>query len=114
MQRVASINTRTIAESGLSNREGHRTMTKRPITLEQAKARYVHRFTMEHVPAWARLAIWSESGAKYHAPQFNSDQEWYDKTLFHGESELATLKHCYTSGQTWPLGRWLNKPFKRA
>ena len=26
----------------------------RVISFEQAKARYPHRFTMEHVPAWSR------------------------------------------------------------
>jgi hypothetical protein len=81
----------------------------RPITFDQAKARYVHRYTMEHVPVWARAA----HAGRYYAPQYRSDREWYDATLFHGESPLATHKHCYSSGQTWPLGQWLAAPFQR-
>jgi acetoacetate decarboxylase len=85
----------------------------RPISFEQAKARYVHRFTMEHVPAWARSFCTFKDGRKYYAPQFRTDREWYDATLFYGESELATKKSCYTSGQTWPLGQWLAAPYTR-
>jgi hypothetical protein len=45
---------------------------KRP-SFEQAKAQYVHRFTMEHGAA---------PNGQYYAPQFASDQEWYDHTQF--------------------------------
>lgn len=82
---------------------------KRP-SFEQACARYPHRYTMEHVPAWARQ---SAPNGKFYAPQFRSDREWYEATKFHGESDFATRKHCYTSGQTWPLGQWLDKPYRR-
>lgn len=81
----------------------------RPLTFEQAKAQYVHRYTAEHVPAWAR----TPHNGRYYAPQFRNDREWYDNTLFYGESELATRKYCYTSGQTWPLGQWLDAPYSR-
>lgn len=88
-------------------------MTARP-TFEQAKAQYVHRFTMEHVPAWARSGA---PAGRYYAPQFRSDAEWYANTLFPGEHHpMAPRKrerHCYTSGQTWPLGRWLTAPYRR-
>lgn len=81
--------------------------TKRP-TLEQAKAQYVHRFTMEHVPAWSLIPA---DNGKYYAPQFRTDAEWYSHTLFAFETDLADNKHCYTSGQTWPMGKWLDAPF---
>lgn len=82
----------------------------RPVSFELAKARYVHRYTMDHVPAWARAKA---HNGKFYAPQYRSDREWYELTKFHGESELADKKHCYSSGQTWPVGEWLDKPFQR-
>lgn len=82
----------------------------RRLSFAKACAQYVHRFTMEHVPQWAKQEL---SPGKYYAPQFRSDREWYDNTLFYGESDLADRKHCYTSGQTWPLGNFLAAPFSR-
>ena len=83
--------------------------SKRPVTLAQAKSMYVHRFTMDHMPDWARTPA---GNGKYYAPQYRSDQEWYDLTLFLGESPLASKGFCFSSNQTWPLGLWLNEPFK--
>lgn len=83
---------------------------KRTISLEQAKALFPHRYTMEHVPAWAKLP----HEGKFYAPQFRTDKEWYDNTKFRGESEFADNISCHTSNQTWPLGQWLDKPFKKA
>lgn len=87
----------------------------RPLTFERAKALYVHRYTMEHVPAWALVPVVDPTslGKRYYAPQFRSDMEWYENTLFKGESELADNRHCHTSGQTWPLGHWLRAPYQR-
>ena len=82
----------------------------RRITFAQARAQFVHRFTMEHVPQWAKTR---RDDGTYYAPQFRSDKEWYENTLFHGESEFADKRHCYTSGQTWPLGKSLSAPFTR-
>ena len=82
----------------------------RPITLEQARTRYVHRYTMEHVPQWARAAA---PNGKHYAPQFKTDREWYEKTLFAGESKMANKNSCHTSGQSWPLGQWLDTPYSR-
>jgi len=85
-------------------------MSKRP-TFEQAKAQFVHRYTMEHVPAWA---LRQHSNGCYYAPQFRTDSEWYAATLFHGEpGHIGTRNECFTNGQTWPLGKWLNASFKR-
>ena len=78
-------------------------------TLAQARAQYVHRYTMEHVPAWSRRAA---PNGLFCAPQFSSDAEWYANTVFAGEGDLADKRHCYTSGQTWPLGLWLDQPYR--
>lgn len=83
--------------------------TPRTISFETAKAQYPHRYTQEHVPLWARVRA---PNGKYYAPQFRSDREWYEATSFYGESELASKRYCYTSRQTWPLGQWLDQPFK--
>lgn len=92
----------------------------RPLTFEQAKAQFVHRYTMDHVPAWALTPVAhtvaagaADTGPRYYAPQFRSDREWYENTLFNGESGFASKKYCYTSGQTWPLGHWLDAPYSR-
>jgi hypothetical protein len=78
-------------------------------TFQQACSRYVHRFTMEHVPAWARQPV--EPG-KFYAPQFRSDREWYEHTTFPGDAgHLGDRNHCFTSGQTWPLGEWLKAQY---
>lgn len=79
----------------------------RKISLETAKGLYVHRYTLEHIPEWARK---SHEG-KFYAPQYRTDSEWYDNTLFPGEDFVSERsRHCYTNGQTWPLGKWLAKP----
>lgn len=84
---------------------------KRPLTLEQAKARYPHRFTMEHVPAWAAD---KRPDGNYYAPQYETDQEWYERTLFPGEGHVRiTEDHCTSNNPTWPMGLWLAQPFKK-
>lgn len=83
---------------------------KRP-TFEQACSQFPHRFTIDHVPAWAR---WPKPDGTYPAPQFRSDREWYDSTKFYGETPMATRGHCYTTGETWPLGESLAEPFNSA
>lgn len=80
-------------------------------TFREACASYVHRFTMEHVPAWAHER--REDGT-YYAPQYRSDAEWYANTTFPGEpGHLGGRRHCFTSGETWPLGQSLPAPFTR-
>ena len=82
-------------------------------TLAQAQAQYPHRFTMEHMaPYWNHV----RPDGTYYAPQFRSDQEWYENTVFPGEKGTVAEKYrtqCYTSGQTWPLGLFLTAPYKR-
>lgn len=82
-------------------------MSKRPISFAAAKAQFPHRFTMEHVPAWAKVPMFHTAARQYvhYAPQWSTDLEWYEATRFHGESELAEKGHCHSSGETWPLGK---------
>ena len=79
------------------------------MTFEEAKRTYVHRYTMEHIPAWARQKC---DNGKFYAPQFRTDREWFDATLFPPNNPFDK-RDCHTSGQTWPLGQWLDKPFAR-
>jgi hypothetical protein len=90
-------------------------MATRKISFEDAKRQYVHRYTMEHIPNWARTPADRDEEGRYYAPQFRSDCEWYENTKFYGEDGwLGTRRtDCYTTGQTWPLGNWLNEPYKR-
>ncbi len=51
---------------------------------------------------------------KFYAPQYRSDREWYDNTVFPGEpGHPFDPHHCYSSGQTWPLGQRLDQPFSK-
>jgi hypothetical protein len=100
----------------------------RAITLAQAKSQYPHRFTMEHVPDWAKRSFHQQgtpltrnpnADKEWCAPQYRTDQEWYDNTVFPGESDSEGRvvdrreKHCYTHSQTWPLGQRLDKPYSK-
>ena len=79
------------------------------MTLQEAQRRYVHRFTLEHVPAWARRP---RTDGTFYAPQYRSDREWFENTLFpphHPYGKRCT--NCYSTGATWPLGQSLDTPF---
>lgn len=91
------------------------TTLTRKLTLTQAKARYVHRYTMEHVPAWAAKPIYHDDRKQslYYAPQYRTDKEWYENTTFFGESDMADPDYCYSNNQSWPLGQWLEKPYSK-
>jgi hypothetical protein len=68
------------------------------------------RFTMEHAPVWAKMQC---SNGKYPAPQFKSDREWYVNTTFPGEKYLdENEKHAISVNQSFPLGYWLDSPYK--
>lgn len=83
----------------------------RPISFEEAKNRYVHRFTMDHCPQWARTTLGTLD--TYPAPQYASDWEWYCRTTFPGEGGLSKRnRHCQSDNQSWPLGQRLDKPFR--
>jgi len=82
------------------------------IAFECAKARYVHRFTMDHTPEWAKKPM---PNGFYYAPQFASDWEWYSKTKFPGEPGLhGNCKHCETGAPTWPIGQTLSKQYAKS
>lgn len=67
---------------------------------------------MEYVPDWARKV---RDDGTYYAPQYRTDEEWYAATLFPGEGHVGKReKHCYSSGQTWPLGKALSAPYARS
>lgn len=86
-------------------------MSARKKSFDDAKQQYVHRFTMEHVPSWAKDPT---DDGRFYAPQFASDKEWYEHTTFPGEpGHKGGLTDCYTSGMTWPLGKWLTAPYDR-
>lgn len=77
----------------------------------EAQARYQNRYTMDHVPNWAKVQA---PNGLYYAPQYRTDQEWFRNTVFYGEPEhYGRRSDCNSSGQTWPLGQWLEKPFKQ-
>ena len=80
-------------------------------TFEEAKATYVHRYTVEHIPTWAVRP--SNLGNRlWPAPHFRTDREWYDNTLFYGEDGWIGLQRTdfYSRNHTWPLGMWLDAP----
>lgn len=83
----------------------------RVISLADAKRQFVHRFTVEHVPPWARQPF---DDGTYPAPQYASDQEWYDNTPFPGEGFITKWsRYCQSDNQTWPLGQRLTEPYTR-
>src|SRR5215467_8274189 len=84
---------------------------KRKLTFEQATPRYIHRFTCDHVPAWALLR---RVDGTFYAPQYASDRQWYDHTKFNGEAGyFGVANDCYSTGQTWPLGVALSAPYRK-
>lgn len=80
------------------------------MSFKAACQKYIHRFTMEHIPNWATQP--GPEVGKYYAPQFKTDREWYENTRFPPEPICSGSDYCYTSGQTWPLGEWLDKPYR--
>lgn len=83
-----------------------KTKNARP-SLEQAKAQYTNRFTMEHVPSWA---LQKRQDGTFYAPQFRSDAEWYENTSF---PTNPRERFCTTINQSWPLGQALSQPYRK-
>jgi hypothetical protein len=84
------------------------------LTFQQAQAMYVHRFTVDHVPNWAKTAA---PNGKFYAPHYSSDAEWFASTKFPPNNPYALSKRdtsCHSSNQSWPLGQWLDQPFSKA
>jgi len=62
-------------------------------------AAFVHRFTMERRPQWARGTLYM--------PQFRDDADWLANTLFHVRRN-GRLDHRFRGCQStpsWPLGK---------
>lgn len=64
-------------------------------------SKYVHRYTREHVPSWARKE-WKDG--KPYPVQFDSDRDWLANTFFSVTTSgrlSRREKHC-RSNPTWP------------
>lgn len=74
----------------------------------KALAQFVHRFTLDHKPAWAhkpRMAV-DEDGVTRpyaYAPQFASDADWLAHTMFNVKKDGTLRKASCWSKPTWPL-----------
>ena len=81
----------------------------RPISLEKAKQQYPHRYTLEHLPAWARKPHHDQSTNEfvgYYKPQYKTDLEWYENTAFPGENGIGKREtYCQSNNMSWPLGQ---------
>lgn len=81
---------------------------KRP-TFEEAKRLYVHRYTLNHIPQWARKPC--EGNGKYYAPHYSTDVEWFNNCKFYGDEGFYGRRGDSQSGdQSWPMGKWLDEP----
>jgi hypothetical protein len=80
-------------------------------TFEDACRTYLYRFTMEHVPQWARKP---RPDGKHYAPQYASDREWFDNTKFPGEpGHIGRITECFAMNASWPLGQSLEEQYQR-
>lgn len=92
----------------------------RIISFEQAKARYVHRFTCQNVPDWSRF---ERSVGVFYGPHFLTDREWYENTVFPGETRniaghgsvylKASERHCHTMNHSFPHGQKLGAAYRQ-
>lgn len=68
---------------------------------KQVLSAYVHRFTGNHKPAWARQPM---PDGKEYPLQFKDDNDWLENTLFAANKDGSLnkrVKHCQSSA-TWP------------
>ena len=81
----------------------------RKISFDQARNQYTHRYTMEHTPQWANRPA---PNGKFYAPQYQTDKEWYENTIFPGEGQIGSReRYCQSNNQSWPCGDWLDNPY---
>jgi hypothetical protein len=79
-----------------------------PLQRRIALAQYVHRYTLEHKPAWANKPreVTDDQGrvtqAAY-APLFASDADWLANTLFNVKKDGTLAQADCWSSPTWPL-----------
>src|SRR5262245_231807 len=76
-----------------------------PALQKRCLAMFVHRYTRDHTPAWAKEA--RPNGQPYPV-QFASDSDWLAHSLFAVSADGARLdrrvRHCESS-PTWPDGK---------
>lgn len=94
---------------------GPRTLASllRPSVKRDVLERFIHRFTMDHVPQWA---LKMREDGTYYAPQFRSDEEWLSNTVVRTrkDGELdGRFSACETRNATWPLGQSLAEPYRK-
>jgi hypothetical protein len=84
-----------------------------PLQRRIALAQYVHRYTLEHKPAWTNKPreVTDDQGrvtqAAY-APQFASDVDWLEHTLFNVKKDGTLANASCWSSPTWPLKESIN------
>jgi len=73
-----------------------------PAEQRKALARFVHRFTGDHIPRWAS-GIWKDG--KTYPVQFSSDADWLAHTRFvvTADEKLDGPTNFCESTPTWPL-----------
>lgn len=85
----------------------------KPSAQREALSRFVHRFTMEHVPSWALRPL---DDGRHYAPAYASDREWLACTTFaitkSGDMDQRA-RFCQSGGQSFPLGKFLAAPYRR-
>lgn len=72
-----------------------------PEQQREALARFVHRYTREHKPNWARLPRNDVPQMPVH---FASDAEWLENTFFpvNADGRLSNRSEGCQSAPTWP------------
>lgn len=67
----------------------------------EALAMFVHRFTKDHIPQWARIP---RDNGKFYPVQFASDQDWLEHTMFwiNKDGSLSRKRNYCQSSPTWP------------
>ena len=79
--------------------------TLRPEAQKQALARFVHRYTGDHRPAWVNAHKWK--GDQEYPLQFKDDKDWLLNTWFCITKDGSIhdgVDHC-ESTPTWPQGK---------
>jgi hypothetical protein len=75
-----------------------------PLALQSEMRRcYVHRFTRDHVPAWARKPM--PNGGAYPV-QYDSDAQWLARTLFPVITDKKGAVKRSAAGDCWSHPYW--------
>lgn len=84
---------------------------ERPLSIDEARRRFVKRFTLNHIPHWAKHKL---PNGKYPGPRYESDQHWYATSEFIGFGATGVRKYIREGKPTYPVGRFLDAPFTKA